>query len=85
MGAQDFRTVFLFETQQAYNKFVNSGWEANAKADAAAQHDDDGGAVNGAITIADGIKLYKFSKDGLLVQATIMGTKYSKDDKLNRY
>ena len=85
MGGQDFRTVFLFETQQAFTKFVNSGWEANAKADATAKYDEDGGSANTAITIASGVRLYKFSKDGLIIQATIMGTKYYKDEKLNSY
>jgi len=85
MGGQEFRTVFLFATQQAYNQFINSGWEANAKADAAAQYDEDGGSLNAAITVAKGVKLYKFSKDGLMLQATIMGTKYYKDEELNRY
>jgi len=85
LGGQEFRTVFLFQTQQAYNKFINSGWEANAKADAAAQYNEGGGSANSAITIAKDVKLYKFSKDGLLLQAAIMGTKYIKDEKLNKY
>lgn len=85
MGTQEFRSVFLFATKAAYDKFVNSGWEANAKADAAAKYDEDGGAVGGAITVAKDVRLYKFSKDGVMLQATVMGTKYYKDDKLNKY
>ena len=85
MGGQDFRTVFLFATQESYNKFINSGWEANAKADASAKYDTKGASLNHAITVAKDVKLYKFSKDGLLLQVMIMGTKYYKDEELNRY
>ncbi|HWI13682.1 MAG TPA: hypothetical protein VNT02_05485, partial [Burkholderiales bacterium] len=36
LGVKDFRGVFVFSTRKAYDAFVNSGWEANAQADAAA-------------------------------------------------
>jgi len=85
LGGKDFKTVFLFENKEAYNNFINSGWEANAQADAAAKYNETGGASNAAITVAKGVKLYKFTQDGLLIQATIMGTKYYKDEELNRY
>jgi lipid-binding SYLF domain-containing protein len=85
MGGQEFRTVFLFENKKVFDEFVNSGWEANAKADAAAKYDGEGGSVDAAITVKEGVKLYKFSKDGLLLQATVMGTKYYLDEDLNKY
>jgi lipid-binding SYLF domain-containing protein len=37
----------------------------------------------GAVDIADGIKLYQITKNGLALQATIQGTKYWKDDELS--
>jgi len=85
LGGKDFYTVFLFKNKRAYNDFINSGWEANAQADAAAKYDENGMANNGAITIGDGIVVYKFTQDGLLLQATIMGTKYYADEELNKY
>ena len=83
LGVKDFRAVFLFKTKKAYDSFVNSGWEANAQADAAIKHKDDGGAINGAITVAPGVRLYKLTQTGLALQATIQGTKYWKDGDLN--
>ncbi len=44
---------------------------------------EDGAALEGAITIQPGIKLYKLTKNGIAIQATIQGTKYWKDDDLN--
>lgn len=84
LGVKDFRAVFLFENQKVYNTFVNSGWEANAQADAAAKYEQSGGSLNAAITVAPGIRLYKMTQNGLALQATIQGTKYWKDEELNK-
>ena len=83
LGAKDFRIIFLFENKKAFNNFVNSGWEANAQADAAAKVEEKGGALNAAVTVAPGIRMYKLTKNGLALQATIQGTKYWKDNDLN--
>jgi len=83
LGLKDFRAIFLFANQKAYESFVNSGWEANAQADAAIKLGDDGGAINAAITVAPGVRLYKLTQNGIVLQATIQGTKYWKDGELN--
>ena len=83
LGIKDFRAIFVFDTKEVMDSFVNSGWEANAQADAAAKSDKKGGAFEGAVTVQSGIKLYKLTKNGLALQATIQGTKYWKDDDLN--
>ncbi|WP_373035644.1 hypothetical protein [Sulfurimonas sp.] len=83
LGVKDFRAIFIFENKKVFDSFVNSGWEANAQADAAAKAGEDGGALNAAITVAPGIRLYKLTQNGLAIQATIQGTKYWKDGDLN--
>ncbi len=84
LGVKDFRAVFLFEDKKTYDTFVRSGWEANAQADAAAKYEETGGAINAAETVAPGIRLYKMTQNGLALQATIQGTKYWKDEELNK-
>ncbi len=84
LGVKDFRAVFIFENKKVFYDFVNLGWEANAQADAAAKVGKKGGAIGGAITVAPGIRLYKMTKNGLALQATIQGTKYWKDTELNK-
>lgn len=84
LGVKDFRAVFLFENKRAYDTFVNSGWEANAQADAAAKYEESGGSLNAAITVAPGVRLYKLTQNGLALQATVQGTKYWKDTELNK-
>jgi len=83
LGIKDFRIVFLFETKKAFDFFVQNGWEANAQADAAAKLRGDGGAVNAAITVAPGVRIYKLTENGLAIGATIQGTKYWVDGDLN--
>lgn len=83
LGVKDFRAIFLFENKRVYDNFVEYGWEANVQADAAIKLNEKGEAINAAITVAPGIRLYKLTKSGLALQATIQGTKYWKDKDLN--
>ncbi|MSQ55181.1 MAG: hypothetical protein EXR31_07420 [Betaproteobacteria bacterium] len=83
LGVKDFRGVFVFRTQDAFDGFVDSGWEAGAHADAVAKTSTKGGAAEGAITVAPGMELYQLTEAGLALEATIQGTKYYKDDELN--
>ncbi len=83
LGVKDFRIVFIFENKKVFDNFVNHGWEANAQADAAAKVGKDGGALNAAITVEPGVRIYKLTQSGLALQATIQGTKYWKDGDLN--
>jgi lipid-binding SYLF domain-containing protein len=82
LGVKDFRAVFVFRSQSALDRFVNSGWEFGGHADAAAKASDKGGAVGGEALIGD-ITIYQLTKAGLALQATVKGTKYWKDDELN--
>lgn len=82
LGAKDFRLVFVFHGDDSMNRFVESGWALGAQADAAAKAEDKGAAVGGEITV-DNMTIYQLTETGLALQATIKGTKYWKDDKLN--
>lgn len=84
IGLKDFRGVFVFTKRKAMLQFVNKGWDASAQADAAAKVGKKGGALAGAVDVAPGIKLYQITKNGLALQATIQGTKFWKNDDLNR-
>jgi len=83
LGVKDFRVVFVFETPQSLNNFVNSGWDADAHAEAMAKAGQKGGAYEGAISVSPGVWVYQLTEKGLAVEATLQGTKYYKDDDLN--
>ena len=82
-GIKEFRGVFLFTTQEAFDLFVTEGWQAGAQADAAAKSGNEGDALALAIDVAPGIKLYQLTESGIALQATIQGTKYWQDNNLN--
>jgi len=82
LGAKDFRVVFVFNSADSMNRFVEKGWGVGVQADAAAKAGDQGAAVGGEVTI-DNTTIYQLTETGLALQATIKGTKYWKDASLN--
>ena len=84
IGVKDYNVVFVFETEKALAQFLDSGWSGSGQADAAAKAGDKGGAYSGAMEVAPGVWVYQITKDGLALQLTLQGTKYYKDDDLNK-
>jgi len=84
IGVKDYRVIFMFENSKALAHFLNSGWSGSAQADAAAKAGKSGGAYSGATEISPGVWVYQITKNGLALQATLQGTKYYKDDDLNK-
>lgn len=84
LGIKDFRAVFVFHDQEAFSNFVEKGWDFSGEADAAANSGDKGGELSGATTLSKKVNVYQYSKAGLALQATLRGTKYWQDKKLNK-
>ena len=83
MGVKKFNVIFVFETKDALQKFVNSGWEFGGQTTAAAKGSDGGGAYQGAASVSPGVWVYQLTDKGLALELTGKGTKYFKDDDLN--
>ena len=83
VGVKKFSTIFVFETADALNKFINSGWEFGGQSTAAAKSGDGGGSLQGAVSVSEGVWMYQMTDKGLALELTGKGTKYSKDDDLN--
>jgi lipid-binding SYLF domain-containing protein len=83
-GVKDYRVVFVFTNDKALSQFLESGWSGSAQADAAAKAGEKGGAYSGAEEVSPGVWVYQITKNGLALQATLQGTKYYKDDDLNK-
>jgi lipid-binding SYLF domain-containing protein len=82
-GASKFRVVFIFETSDAFNSFVNSGWEFGANAMADAKTKAEGGALAGAVTVSKGVKMFQLNDEGAIVGVSLTAAKYYKDRELN--
>lgn len=86
LGAKDMRAVFIFKTADVMKQFVESGWQFGGQADATAKAGEkgSGAAKEGAVdTGANVFEIYQLTEAGISLQATIAGTKYWKDKKLN--
>ena len=84
IGVKDFRVIFVFGTDKALEQFLNSGWSGSGQADAAAKAGKSGAAYSGAVEVAPDTYVYQITKNGLALQLTLQGTKYYKDDALNK-
>jgi lipid-binding SYLF domain-containing protein len=84
IGVKDYRVVFVFEKADAMKHFLDSGWAGSAETDAAAKAGSSGGALSGAAQVAPDTWVYQITKNGVALQLTLQGTKYSKDDDLNK-
>jgi lipid-binding SYLF domain-containing protein len=83
VGVDKFRVVFVFETQDALDKFINSGWEFGGSSSLAAKTGDKGGGLAGAVSVSDDVSMYQLTDKGIAAEITIKSSKYSKDDELN--
>ena len=80
LGGQKYQVIFLFENQQVFDSFVDKGWKAETGARAAAGTE---GANVGA-TFTNGMAIYQITEKGLMASADVSGTKYWKNEKLNK-
>ena len=83
MGAIKFRLVWVFETPDKLNEFVNKGWTLGGQATAAAKAGEHGAAFQGAVAVSPGVWVYQLTEAGLAAELTAKGTKYYKDEGLN--
>ncbi|MFI2810286.1 MULTISPECIES: YSC84-related protein [Microbulbifer] len=81
-GVKDFRALFVFDSPEVMQRFVESGWSFGGHADAAAKAQDKGAAVSREVVV-DGMRVYQLTESGIALQATLKGTKFWKDPELN--
>jgi len=82
LGASKFRLILVFETPDAFNNFVTSGWTAGGNMMAAAKTNTSGSAYAGAVTVSPGVHMYQVTEEGLIVGVSITGGKFYKDSEL---
>jgi len=82
-GAEKFRIIFIFETPQAQEQFVTSGWEFGANAMAAVKSSTQGGGSQMGATVSPGVIMYQLTEKGVIVGISITGAKYYRDENLN--
>jgi lipid-binding SYLF domain-containing protein len=81
-GVKDFRVVFIFHDDDAFERFMDVGFSVGGQVDAAAKAGDLGVAVGGE-AVVDNVTVYQLTQSGLALQATVKGTRYWQDNDLN--
>jgi lipid-binding SYLF domain-containing protein len=82
LGYKDYRAVYIFEKRHMLESFLEQGFTVAGQGAAAAQASSQGAGASGQL-ILDGIKVYQITEAGLVLDATIQGSKYWKDADLN--
>jgi lipid-binding SYLF domain-containing protein len=82
-GVKKFRLVWVFETQGAFDTFVDQGYQFGGQATLAAQAGGQGAGLAGAMSVSPGVWVYQITDDGLAAELTVKGTKYYRDKDLN--
>jgi hypothetical protein len=76
--------VWVFEKAADLDRFINKGWELGGQATASAKVAGQGQDLYaGAMSISPGVWLYQLTDEGVAVELTAKGTKYTKDAELN--
>ena len=83
-GAREYDLIFVFDDVDAWNKFISGQTKFGGEASATATDGKSGGAIEGATLLSSGIWVYQMTTKGLSLEATLNGTKYYKDKKLNK-
>jgi len=74
--------VFVFHDDDALDRFMDVGLAVGGQADAAAKAGDLGAAAGGE-AVLDNVSIYQLTQSELALQATIKGTRYWIDSRLN--
>ncbi|MGI9248244.1 MAG: YSC84-related protein [Woeseiaceae bacterium] len=87
LGVKKFSAVFVFHSRDAYDQFVEEGWNFSGQADAAAttdaENEEEAGSMETAVGLNEDVTIYQMTDKGLALQITLQGTKYWKDGDLN--
>jgi lipid-binding SYLF domain-containing protein len=83
VGASQNRTLIIFKTEEAFNNFVNKGWEfAGGGGAAAGAGNTTAGSTDAESTVANA-SYYTLTKNGLQAGGALAGTKVWKNTDLN--
>ena len=81
LGGFATKIIILFETEVDFTRFVTEGYDGSAGAEAMVIDE----TADESLRFTDGRSTFVLSEKGLMVNASVTGTKYWADEKLNTY
>ena len=86
LGVKEYALVFVMEDKSAWDAFTSGdGWKGGTEAGAAITDGDAGGGMAGASFVSRGLWVYQITTKGIALEASIKGTKFYPNKKLNDY
>ncbi|TYT25947.1 hypothetical protein FZO89_06595 [Luteimonas viscosa] len=82
-GVKKFRLVWVFQTKDAFDSFVDSGYQFGGQAALSARAGGAGADVTGAVSVAPGVWIYQLTDDGVAAELTVKGTRYYRNKALD--
>jgi lipid-binding SYLF domain-containing protein len=82
-GIAESETLIVFESPEAFQKFVDKGWEFGAGGEAQAGAGGKSVGPGGGQNLIAGARYYMLTKNGLQAGVAVAGTKFWKDKELN--
>jgi len=82
-GVAESETLIVFESPEAFQKFVDKGWEFGAGGEAQAGAGGKSVGPGGGQNLIAGARYYMLTKNGLQAGVAVAGTKFWKDKELN--
>lgn len=77
IGFKKVAFVYAYSDAEALRRFKEEGWDAGARAEASAKHEEEGGqAATNASYDVDGVSIYQSALWGAAAQATVQGYKF---------
>jgi lipid-binding SYLF domain-containing protein len=83
VGVTKYRTLMLFETEEALNKFKDGQWEFGASVAATAKTEDAGGSAEDAASFNKDVDVYISGEKGLAASAQIRSLNVAVNPQLN--
>lgn len=83
VGVKKYDLVFVFETDDAFKKFIDSGWQHGGQGTLSAKGKHMGKSLEGAVSVSPGVWLYQLTTKGLAAEVTMKSTRYYADKDLN--
>jgi lipid-binding SYLF domain-containing protein len=82
LGVAKTRLIFVFDTVNSLQSFINQVWDFGASGSLAAAADSQGGMFTGSVSVSPGVFVHQITDTGLAAQITASGSKFFKDAAL---
>lgn len=86
IGIKDYRAIYVFDSREAFDSFLDGSWQAAGDADIGAKSGEKGGSAGVGLSsdeLSRPVTVYQFTEKGVSLAAVATGTRFYPDEDLN--